>query len=132
MLCDMILTIYYQAMLQDYMGKIRNCLDDNPNINAYPLETFYCALKCLSEGIPVAEITHVTVDRFSTIYNFIKNETKIQSSLVDRKKLVSELSDFILPFRKYLVVNDVNKGIMNHFDDTEFLENIDKNLVNCK
>lgn len=128
----MILTILLPSMLQDYMGKIRNCLDDNPNINAYPLETFYCALKCLSQGIPASEITHVTIDRFSTIYNFIKNETKIQSTLVDRKKLVSELSDFILPFRKYLVLNDVNKAIMIHFDNMEFLENIDKNLVSCR
>ena len=108
-------------MLRDYMGKIRSCLDDNPNVNAYSLETFYCTLKCLCQGIPASEITHVMVDRFSTIYNFVKNETKISSSMVDRKKLVSELSDFILPFRKYLPSNEVSKAIIIHFDNLLWL-----------
>ena len=35
-------------MLRDYIGKIRDCLDESNHLIPYPIETFYCSLKCLS------------------------------------------------------------------------------------
>ena len=108
-------------MLRDYIGKIRACLDESNSLIPYPIETFYCSLKSLSQSIPSSEITHMTIERFSIIYNFLKNEIKTGGSLENRKKLVSELSDFLLSFRKHVRNEDVSKAIIRHFDDANFL-----------
>ena len=50
----------------------------------------------------------------------------------NRKKLVSELSDFLLPFRKYINTDEVSKVIIKHFDETDFVEYLEKEIVKCE
>ena len=50
----------------------------------------------------------------------------------NRKKLVSQLADFLLPFRKYINTDEVSKVIIKHFDETDFVEYLEKEIVKCE